>query len=125
RRLTAKVKTFSYPLPTYNVVSQTLTRACPNYPSTPLGCPGRMLYMKNCGKNVRIFGFKVAVCEFQLKIFDLKTKTGISTIPCRISKIQPCQSEVQRCQFERGGGTVEVPRGLFVIPKGVSERDYG
>src|SRR5690606_23516445 len=81
-----------------------------------------MLCMKNSGKNVRIFGSKVALCDFQLKIFDLKTKTGISNIQCRISKIQPCQSEVQRCQFERGRGYCRsTPGAVCNTQRGIGE----
>lgn len=72
-----------------------------------------MLEVKNSGKNVRLFGFKVEACFFGLKISVFETKRGPSNIRRCISKIQRCQSEVQPCQFKGGGGTSEVGRGVF------------
>jgi len=62
-----------------------------------------MLEVKNSGKNVRLFGFKVEACFFGLKISVFETKRGPSNIRRRMLKIQRCQFEIQRSMFEVGG----------------------
>lgn len=118
KRFHLESKSFAHPPQRLNVASQTLTRACLRYPSPPLKYPLEKFGIKNSGKNVRLFGFKVQACLVWLKISVFDTKRGTSNIHRRISNIQRCQFEVQRCQFGVGGSTSEVGRGVFEMHNG-------